>query len=247
MVDEQILGISLALVAACSWGCSSILFKTALRESKLVKELLFSISIRGVIAVPIIGLLTLFLYGSNTLSLFMRLFSSDIIVLLFFSSLAVTIGDILFFGSLQRIEVSKAQPVGSIYPLFTAILLVATGVEIITPIILVGIFILIVGISLVSQQNNESASKENIKERRAGLIMAILAAVFWSFAIITVKLLLEYEGVNVFTLATIRFGILTIITAILWTLTTINQRKEEDFTFIIASRKDVAILGIGGF
>ncbi len=246
MADEQILGILLALVAACSWGCSSIFFKTALRESKFVKELLFSISIRGVIAVPIIGLLTLFLYGSNTLSLFMRLFSSDIIVLLFFSSLAVTIGDILFFGSLQRIEVSKAQPVASIYPLFTAILLVATGVEIITPIILVGIFILIVGISLVSQQNNESASKENIKDGRVGLIMAILAAIFWSFGIITIRLLLDYEDVNVFTLATIRFGILTAITAILWTLTTIHQRKEEDFTFIIASRKDVAILGVGG-
>lgn len=246
MADDQILGISLALVAACAWGCSSILFKIGLGESKNVKELLFSISIRGVIAVPIIAFLTFLLYGSNTLSLFMRLFSSDIILLLFFSSLAVTIGDVLFFASLQRIEVSKAQPVASVYPLFTAILLVITGVEVITIVILIGIFTLIVGIGLVSQQNDKSPSEENIKDRRIGLILALLAAIFWSFGIITVRLLLEFDDVNVFTLATIRFGILTIITIIFWVLTIVQKQHEEDFIFITTNRKEIAILGIGG-
>ncbi len=249
MTDNQFLGISLALVAACSWGFSSVFFKSVLKSNKSIQELLFSITIRGAIAVPFIAFLTLFLYSSNSFSLFLVLFSQELFPLLILSSIFVTIGDVLFFGSLQRTEVSKAQPVASIYPLFTAILLIIIGVEVISLIVVAGIFLLIVGISLVSQQKNESSSSNNIHDIQIGLILAVIAAIFWSLAIITVRLILEDPMVNVFVLATLRFGILTIITTICWFIIILNllsQQKEDSIIYITNSRKDVIVLGLGG-
>jgi DME family drug/metabolite transporter len=249
VTDDQFLGISLALVAAFSWGFSSAFFKSALKSNKSIRDLLFSITIRGAVAVPFIAVMTLLLFSNNSLSIFLVLFSQDLFPLLILSSIFVTIGDVLFFGALQRIEVSRAQPVASIYPLFTAILLILLGVEVISLIVVSGIFLLIIGISLVSQQNNESSSSDNINDIRKGLVMAVIAAIFWSFAIITVRLILEDPMVNVFALATIRFGILTIITAFFWLLIIFNlvsQQQEDKIIYITTTRKDVLVLGIGG-
>ena len=74
------------------------------------------------------------------------LFYPEIFPVLILSSIFVGIGDLSFFGSLQRIDVSKTQPVAAIYPLFTVVLLILSGLEDVTIDVLVGTIVLIFGI-----------------------------------------------------------------------------------------------------
>ena len=247
MANEQIFGVILSLGAACAWGVSAVLFKIGLSDHKLLRELLFSIAIRGITAVPFIGFLTLFLNGHETPSKFAVFFSPSLFPLIIVSSIFVTVGDVLFFGSLQRIEVSKAQPVASVYPLFTAILLIFSGVEKISLVIVLGIIVLIIGIGLVTRKNSTQTSHStDSSDVKIGLALSIVAAIFWSLGIITVRLILEFGDIDVFALATVRFGLLTIFVFVFWMILTISTRKEYDEPYITSTKKEVYVLGVGG-
>ncbi|MHA2074560.1 MAG: DMT family transporter, partial [Candidatus Hodarchaeales archaeon] len=247
MANEQIFGVILSLGAACAWGFSAVLFKIALSDHKLLRELLFSIAIRGLIAVPLIGLLTLIINGIYTPSKFAVFFTPDLFPLIILSSIFVTVGDVLFFGSLQRIEVSKAQPVSSVYPLFTAILLILSGVENISIVVILGIVVLVLGIGLVTRkENSETTQSSDLNDLRIGLTLSIAAAFFWSFGIISVRLILDFGDIDVFALATVRFGFLTIIVSVFWIIQTFTTRKENGKPYITSTKKEVFFLGIGG-
>jgi len=244
VLDNQTLGIILALAAAFSWGLAAVLFKATLKPNKLLTDLLFSIAIRGIIAVPFIGLVTLLINGYDSFDKFAILLSPELFPLVLLSSIVVTAGDVLFFGSLQRIEVSKAQPVASIYPLFTAFLLIFSGIETVSAVIIMGIILLITGIGLVAQQKSSSQESDS-RDLRTGLVMAVAAAIFWSLAIVTVRLILEHPGIDVFALATLRFGMLTLFVLISWIILIKNQQQEKGL-MITSSRKEVLILGVTG-
>lgn len=247
MANEQFLGVVLSLGAAVAWGFSAVLFKIGLSDHKSLRELLFSIAIRGITAVPLIGLLTFFINGVDTPSKFAVFFSPDLFPLVILSSIFVTVGDVLFFGSLQRIEVSKAQPVASVYPLFTAILLILSGVENISIVVTFGIVVLVLGIGLVTRkQNSETTQSSDLNDLRIGLTLSIIAAFFWSFGIISVRLILEFSDIDVFALATVRFGLLTIIVFVFWIIQTFATRKEQRKPYITSTKKEIYVLGVGG-
>jgi len=245
LIDNQLLGALLAILAACCWGSAGVLYKVAIKAEH---SLFLSIVYRGMIAVPFIALLTFFVNGFKTTLI---LFQPDIFLIVFISSIFVTIGDLSFFYSLQSIDVSKAQPVASIYPLFTIIFLIIFGIETISFFVIIGTTILIIGIGLVSQQSNNSFSEstelgnKNIRKR---LIIAIIAAIFWSLAILTVRVILDHPEVDVFSLATLRFSILTLLMAILWIIFDkypLKSRKRTSDHYPI-SRREIAIFGFSG-
>jgi DME family drug/metabolite transporter len=110
--------------------------------------------------------------------------------------------------------------------------------------------ILIVGIGLVSQKNSSSieSSLSETGDIRQGLILSIIAAIFWSFGILSLDYLLEIPGIDVFSLATVRFGILTILMVFSWaifdkyrliSLTDANLKES-------ISKRDVLVFGLTG-
>ncbi|MHA1236329.1 MAG: DMT family transporter [Candidatus Hodarchaeales archaeon] len=244
MVSNEILGIFLAFSAACCWGTAGVLYKSSIKPEH---SLFLSIVYRGLIAVPFLALLTLLTAGFDALTI---LFQSHILPILLFSSLFVTLGDLFFFAALQRIDVSKSQPVASIYPLFTIVLLIVFGMEEVSLVVIMATTILIIGIGLVSQKNNYSSelSLSKSTEISKGLMLSIVAAIFWSFGIITLDYLLAIPGVDVFSLATIRFGILTVLMALSWIIFDKYQLQSRDNIRLITpiSKRDGLIFGLTG-
>ena len=247
LIDENFLGIFLAFVAACSWGFAAILYRIVLKEKK--NSILFSITIRGIFAVPFIALATLFFSNFQSSEF---LFSPGIFPILVISAICVGLGDLGFFIALQRLEVSIAQPIASIYPLFTSILTIGLGYEVLTSEIFLGTAILILGVGLISQQTRkiEDVTLSNPRSITIGIISAILGAIAWSFGILTLTILLDYPAVDSLSLATVRFTILTIIVGIIWICSLIYQKYILKIKIInirdqIQPQK-VFILGIGG-
>ena len=155
-----------------------------------------------------------------------------------------------FFASLQRTEVSKAQPVAGIYPLFTIILLILFGSEAVSLDVIGATIILIIGIGFVSQKttaSSESSQSENQNIRR-GLMLSIIAAIFWSFGILSLDYLLELPGIDVFSLATIRFSILTILMALAWMIFDKYSlfSSEEKIPNEPITKRDILIFGLTG-
>ncbi|UCE13500.1 MAG: DMT family transporter [Candidatus Heimdallarchaeota archaeon] len=244
MVSEQTVGVLLALFAAICWGSGASLYKIVLKSEH---SLFLTITIRGSIAVPFIAIVTFFVTGFYSIGI---LLSPKVLPILILSSLCVGFGDLIFFGSLQRIEVSKAMPVASIYPLFTAILLILFGVETISTVVIIGIFILILGLGLLAQQDVESLTNVESKDSmKAGLTLAVLAAIFWSFGITTLSIILEYPGIDVYSLATIRFGLLTLLFGLLWMINSFYRHyggKIDPTSLSHLSKRDGFVLGLGG-
>jgi DME family drug/metabolite transporter len=234
LVSSEVIGTLLAFGAAFCWGSAGVLYKAIIKAEH---SLFLSMVYRGVIAVPFLAILTVLTTGFNSLSI---LFQYDVLPVLLVSSLCVTFGDLFFFAALQKIDVSIAQPVAAIYPLFTITLLIVFGVEQVSLTVILATIILIVGIGLVSQKNDSSSEQmEGEKsEIRLGIIISIVAAIFWSFAILTLDYLLEIPGVEVFSLATIRFGILTVVMALCWLIFDKYQLHSKDK---IRSRERISI------
>lgn len=238
------MGILLALLAAFCWGLGASLYKIVIKTEH---SLFLTIAIRGSIAVPFIAIVTFFVNGFTTTGI---LFSQEVLPILIVSSLFVSIGDLSFFGSLQRMDVSKAMPISSIYPLFTAIWLVIFGLEVISSIILVGIIILIIGLGFLAQQEkDESTNSEVRQDIQAGIGLAVTAAVFWSLGVYSLRVLLDFPEIDVYSLATVRFGMLTSLFVILWGINSIynySQGKDDPASLTHITMKVGIVFGIGG-
>ncbi|MFX1514947.1 MAG: DMT family transporter [Promethearchaeota archaeon] len=244
MIDEQSMGILLALLAAFCWGLGASLYKIVIKTEH---SLFLTIAIRGSIAVPFIAIVTFFVNGFATVGF---LFSQEVLPILIFSSLFVSIGDLSFFGSLQRMDVSKAMPISSIYPLFTAIWLVFFGLEEISTVVLIGIIILIVGLGFLAQQEkDDSTNSEGGDEMKVGIGLAVTAAVFWSLGVYSLRVLLNFPEIDVYSLATVRFGMLTGFFVILWGINSIynySQGKDDPASLAHITMKAGIVFGIGG-
>jgi drug/metabolite transporter (DMT)-like permease len=124
------------------------------------------------------------------------------------------------------------------------------GVEAVTLNVIGATVILIFGIGLVSQtgsSSRESPSSKNGDIRR-GLGLSIIAAVFWSFGILSLDYLLDIPGIEVFSLATVRFGILTILMILAWIVFDKYRLFSPDKTKLNTqiSKRDVLIFGLTG-
>ncbi|MHA2226999.1 MAG: DMT family transporter [Candidatus Hodarchaeales archaeon] len=246
LLEAQILGILLALFAAASWGVAAVINKLVLVPEH---SLLLTITIRGLIAVPFIGFVTFLTNGLDSVNI---LFHPTSFPILIFSSIFVGLGDLCFFGSLQRLNVSIAQPVSAIYPFVTAICLIVLGIEIVSVEIMAGTIGIILGISLVIYQkkdSNSSLSVEIKKNQGVGFGLALFAAFCWSLSIISLRVLLFQPEMNIFSLATIRFAILTIFFGVLWGLKSIYRSitgMKDVYSLSHITRKTILGLGLGG-
>ncbi|MFQ5892305.1 MAG: DMT family transporter, partial [Candidatus Methanofastidiosia archaeon] len=171
-------GQFLALFASFMWASSSILYKKA-----LVK---FSPSILNTIR-PLTALLFLsvvLIYEEEFLNLFSH--SQKTYLLTFLTAIfGLLLGDFFYLSSIKLIGVSRALPLASITPLIVALISHFYLKEIITLNLIVGTFLILLGIYLITEENKK---QEKMKK---GILFAFLAALFWALYVVISKVALE--------------------------------------------------------
>lgn len=124
--------------------------------------------------------------------------------------------------TLKKYQVSLVQPIVSVYPLVTTIILVITKVEVIGLLVMVGTPVLIIGVAVVSSSNGNGGVKFEIK----GMIMALIVALFWRTTIFSVRFILLVPGTEAIGLTGIRVAQIGIGALIVYLFT----KKYDDNT-----------------
>ncbi len=244
---DSTLGLVLAFTAAIAWGSGSTLFKLGVKNN--VKTLVATF-LRGLLAVPILILMSILLHGFNSL---LVLFQGMNAVYLLLSALFVTLGDFFSLIAMKNLDISITQPISSIYPIITTFILLIFALEVITILIIVGTILNVLGVFVISYFTNRKSKKKLFEhsvdkkedETVKGITFSLLAALFWGFTIIMTKLLLLDPGVKVVSVLAIRNGLMVLIMFIVSYITALKNNVEIKQEFF-PSYRDSLTLMLGG-
>ncbi len=182
----ELIGYFLTLDAIFSWGIASLVYKIGMRKTDPKANLLFRM-VFVTIATFIFSLIF------STYALFSRLSSIDLMNYIFWclmSGLSVTIGDLMYFTSLRKIDVSRAYPLTQLSLVFVYPFAFIFFGEVLSLSIILGGFLILSSVFIlsskdtskkVSDQNNE---KKPTEELTLGVLLAIGTALFWALAIV---------------------------------------------------------------
>ncbi len=247
------VGVVLSLVAAFSWGTSMVIFKVGVKNV----DPLAATYIKGLFAIPVLLIIGFIIDGIYSYS---KLMSGFNLLWLFLGVICLTLGDYLSLSALKKIDVSIAQPVTSIYPIFTTLTLLIAKIENITWFIIGGTLLISSGVILISyfsrknDRNNLKASEDSMEsdefeqKKKAlpmGISLSISAAVFWGIAIVFNRLILEDQTIEVVPLMALRNGLMVVIVAI-YAFTRFFINREKFKSKVFAPRKETLILMAGG-
>ena len=249
------VGIVLSFTAAVAWGTSLVIFKVGVRNT----DPLNATYIKGLIAVPLLIIIALITFGSNSL---LQIFRPPNHYWLIGAVITIALGDFFSLFALKKINVSISQPITAIYPLVTNLFLLFTGKEFINWLIIVGTLIIAFGVMVVSyfSQKDEEVNSDDISEEEEslqeeknekkknmtfGIILSLLAALFWGLTIFFTKLILDDPQVEVVSMMAIRNGLMVVLAFIFALSRAIIKRKENGFN-IFAPKKEALFLSIGG-
>ena len=249
-------GIVLSFTAAFAWGSSLVIFKVGVRNT----DPLNATYIKGLIAIPLLIIIALISVGPFSL---VPLFLPPNYYWLIGAVITITLGDFFSLFALKKINVSISQPITAIYPLVTNLALLFTGKEVINWLIIVGTIIIAIGVIIISyfsQKDEENTLEENVddgdelsKEEKAdkrrtmmvGIILSLLAALFWGINIFLTKLILDDPQVEVISMMAIRNGLMVVMAFIFALSRAVIKHKEKGFE-IFAPKKEALLLSVGG-
>jgi len=137
-------GELLALLAAILWGITPLLDKTVM-SSNLSPYLANVVRVAG--ALIFLSLATLYMREYSTTHLTLR----NIVYLMIAGIIASGIAMIVYFKALKLTQASKVVPITSIYPLFTVIFSALILGENVSPKVVIGAVLIVVGVMLVSE------------------------------------------------------------------------------------------------
>lgn len=242
----DLIGYILTLDALFTWGIASLVYKFSLGKVESKPSLLFRLMFVSCSTF----ILALF-FGTFS---FIPLLSSQnlisYIIACLISGLSVTIGDLLYFASLEKIDVSRAFPLTQLSLIFVyPFAFILFGEELKFSILLGGSLILLSAFVL-STKDKENAN-ENGSEKKSrssetmviGVLLAIGSAFLWGLSIVAFNQARIISN-DVFTTNFVRvfFG------AILFVIIGIFQ-KDFYSSFTKANRKNIKyfiFIGIAG-
>ncbi|MHA2251732.1 MAG: EamA family transporter [Candidatus Kariarchaeaceae archaeon] len=224
--------MSLAVIASLTWGLNSHILKFGLVKQNPI----LAISIRSIFGFPPLLFILYLWKGMDGLTIY---FDSEIFQLILISSLLIVMGDGMFLIGLRKFPVNLMLPISSIYPLFTATILISTGTETVGFLIILGTVIIITGIIFVTS-GGKSASFE-----KSALLFGVLAASGWGTSVFFVKKVLDIEGTNPLGLLGIRNLLLCIEGLVLYYMTRQYFQNGEEMT-PEEKRESLKYLGISG-
>ncbi len=181
------IGYILTLDALFTWGIASLVYKFSLGKIESKPGLFFRL-----VFVSCSTFLLSLLFGAFS-SIFMLSTQNltEYLVMCLISGLSVTIGDLLYFISLEKIDVSRAFPLTQLSLIFVyPFAFILFGEELNISIIIGGLLILISVFFLSSKDkpNNIEVSTEKEKKSSENLVLGVLfavgAAVLWGLSIV---------------------------------------------------------------
>lgn len=186
---SDLVGYILTLDALFTWGMASLVYKFSLRKIESKPGLLFRL-----IFVSCSTFILALLFGSFS---FLPLLSSQnltsYIIACLISGLSVTIGDLLYFASLKKIDASRAFPLTQLSLIFVyPFAFIIFGEELKLSILLGGALIILSAFVLSTKDKDKKNIIENGSEKKSpssekmviGVLLAIGSAVLWGLSIV---------------------------------------------------------------
>jgi drug/metabolite transporter (DMT)-like permease len=170
------IGELAALGAAISWTVSALLYGKALEEARPISANIIRLTLTGAILVlSLVALSKLGVLTSLPLEVVVFAGVSGII--------GLGLGDTLYMVSLRRIGVARAVPITCIYPLFSLLWSVFLMGEQVTLAVVLGAFVIVVGIWFLGQDTQAGATDARKKVLVIGIVFALATAIVWSISI----------------------------------------------------------------
>ena len=184
----EIIGIIMVCDAIFTWALASLVYKWGLERTEPKANLLFRlccVSLGTFIFSLILGNY-LFLRNLSNQNLI------DYFIACIISGLSVTVGDLLYYMSLKRIDASRTYPLVQLSLLFVYPFSFLFFGEELTFSILIGGMLILSSVFILSSKDKSEKTKTNksFKERISedliiGVLFAIGCAFFWAIAIIS--------------------------------------------------------------
>jgi len=239
----ELIGYILTLDALFTWGIASLVYKFSLGkiDSKpgLLFRLLFVSCSTFILSLLFGSFLSIFLLDTHYMTVYL--------VACLISGLSVTIGDLLYFISLEKIDASRAFPLTQLSLIFVIpFAFFVFGDEPKISILIGGLLILLSVFFLSSKdksENNENSSEKEKKESEnlvLGILLAVGAAFLWGLSIVAFNYVTRFISNDVFTTNFVRvfFGaILFLIVGIFHKdfysgFTKANRKNMKYFLFV---------------
>ena len=184
----ELIGLIFTFYAVFAWAIASLVYKTGLEKTDPKANLFFRLCCVsfGTFVFSLIFGSYLFFSSLNRAELIWYLILSLI------SGLSVTVGDLLYYMSLKKIDASRAYPLVQLSLIFIfPFSIFLFGEELKVSIILGGILFLLSVFILSSKDKLEKNElKENLKDAKpeeviVGVLLALSAAFLWAVAILS--------------------------------------------------------------
>lgn len=227
------LGELAGLLSACAWGATGVVIRAYLGAVPAV-------AVNAVRNSMSAGAFVLIWIGFNNRA---PIPQTAVVLLVASMIVGLVIGDSLYFEALKRIGVARAMPISMGYPVMTSLLAALLLGERLTAMSLIGMLITLVGVYLVATQAHGVApalSQQSVSGYWAGVGLAAVAALCWSFSAVSVKPALGMS--DVVTASVIRTGLAVIV---LWTVTV--RRGTVPLSTWFHGRSLKAIAAVGAF
>ncbi|MFX0047268.1 MAG: GRP family sugar transporter [Candidatus Hermodarchaeota archaeon] len=183
----ELIGYILTLDALFTWGIASLVYKFSLGKIESKPSLLF----RLIFVTCSTFLLSLILGAFSSIFMLNPQNFAEYLVACLVSGLSVTFGDLLYFISLEKIDVSRAFPLTQLSLIFVyPFAFILFGEELKISILLGGSLILLSVFFLSSKDKPMSINDNPEKEKKdtesliIGVLFAIGAAFLWGLAIV---------------------------------------------------------------
>jgi len=228
------MGDLAALGAAICWTISAILYKGAMLNAKPVPANIVRLTGAGVV------LLT-FLAVIGKLGVLMSLSTYAVLLACVSGIIGLGFGDTLYLTSLKLIGVARAVPITCIYPLFSLLWVVFRG-ETVTLTIVFGAVAIVLGIWLLSREEETGKGETQKKILVKGVAAALATAVIWSVSITMINMAIQETSDLDHALAINTFRVIAIAIFLLVSVPIIDR----DFGFLKMQRKTLIALIVGG-
>jgi DME family drug/metabolite transporter len=222
-----------ALGAAVSWTVSAMLYGKAVQRTKPISANIVRLSCTS--AILLIFLVVIGRFGVLTSV------QPEIIVLAAVSGIiGLGLGDTLYMESLKLTGVARAVPITCTYPLFNLLWAVFFRGEQLTLPIVLGAFIIVFGIWLLSHDNDEDRERNGFLVK--GIAAALATALLWSVSItiMDVALTVTPDLEHALVINTVRAA------AVGACLLGLSPLIDRGHGFLRMSRKTVATLIVAG-
>ncbi len=178
------IGELAALGAAISWTISALLYGRALQEAKPLSVNVIRLIVTSVFLVVLLVALGKF-------SVLASLSTATLVLAGVSGIIGLGVGDTLYMVSLKNIGVSRAVSITCTYPLFTIVWAAALVGEPVTLSIMLGSVAIVLGIWLLSHENNSVHSTVEKRILSKGVAIALVTAIIWSVGIAMINVAMK--------------------------------------------------------